>query len=168
MGGIQGGGQGHVLTQGTGSAVAGVRWTVPTRWIEQAARQMRVATYAVPRASGDPEDGECAVFFFGSGQGGDVESNIDRWVAQFENAGTPSRSSHETAGMRVDRVEVRGTYLAPAGPMMQSTGKKENFKLLGAIVAAPEGSVFFKFTGPARTVEAAGSEFDALINSITK
>jgi hypothetical protein len=50
--------------------------------------------------------------------------------------------------------------------MMQSQGKKEKFRLLGAIVEAPQGSVFFKFTGPANTVAAAEEEFDELIESL--
>jgi hypothetical protein len=52
--------------------------------------------------------------------------------------------------------------------MMESQGKKENYRLLGAIVEAPEGLVFFKFTGPAKTIAAADTEFDALIGSVSK
>jgi hypothetical protein len=52
--------------------------------------------------------------------------------------------------------------------MMAPTGKKENFRLLGAIVEGPQGSVFFKLTGPASTIAAAEQEFDALIGSLTK
>lgn len=94
--------------------------------------------------------------------------NIDRWVNQFENAGKPDRSTKEVNGLKVTLVEVAGTYLAPAGPMMQSQGKKENYKLLGAIVEAPDGSVFFKLTGPAKTVAAAEPDFNSMIDSITK
>jgi len=158
--------QGH--PEGSTKSVAGVRWTVPGKWVVQAERQMRIATYSVPAVEGDPEDGECAVFFFGRGQGGDVEMNIDRWVNQFENAGKPDRSTKEVNGLKVTLVEVAGTYLAPAGPMMQSQGKKENYKLLGAIVEAPDGSVFFKLTGPAKTVAAAEPDFNSMIDSITK
>lgn len=159
------------LTQGNGegaSNVAGIRWTVPPRWGEHPPRQMRVATYIIPPANGDTEGGECAVFFFGGGQGGDVEANINRWVGQFENAGTPKRSTKTVDGMKVWTVEVAGTYLAPAGPMMQSQGKFENYRLLGAIIDAPEGSVFFKFTGPRKTVAATEAEFDELVASVTK
>jgi hypothetical protein len=72
------------------------------------------------------------------------------------------------AGLRVTRVELDGTYLAPGGPMMQSTGKKTGYRLLGAIVEAPGGNVFFKLTGPAATVAAAAAELDALVLSIRK
>ena len=77
------------LAKGGGAAsVAGIRWSIPNGWNEQPPRQMRVATYAVPAASGDAEGGECAVFYFGNDQGGGVEANIDRWVAQFEESAT--------------------------------------------------------------------------------
>jgi hypothetical protein len=149
-----------------GSA-GGVQWTVPARWTAGSGSTMRVATYAVPAAKGaDP--GECAVFFFGSGQGGGVDENVARWGKQFEGAPAPKRTSATVAGMPVARAEVAGTYLAPGGPMMQSTGKKAGYRLLGAIVEAPEGNVFFKLTGPAATVAAAQAEFDALVASLRK
>lgn len=159
------------LTQGSGgdgTSAAGVRWTVPTGWKQEADKPMRVATYSIPAADGDAEGGECAVFYFGSDQGGDVSGNISRWVGQFENPTGPDQTVSEIHGMKVTSVHIAGTYLAPSGPMMQSAGKKEHYKLLGAIVEAPEGSVFFKFTGPEKTVDAGKSAFDNLIQSITK
>jgi hypothetical protein len=125
-------------------------------------------TYAIPAAAGDAEGGECAVFYFGPNQGGSVDANISRWTDQFENAGKADRSERTAAGMAVHFVHVEGTYLAPAGPMMQSQGKKDHFVLLGAIVDGPQGAVFFKFTGPRKTVAAASKEFDTLIASIHK
>jgi len=150
------------------NSAAGVRWSVPQRWEEQPARQMRVTTYSIPAAGGDEDDGECAVFYFGREQGGNVDANIERWAAQFENSPDPERSTRQVNGMTVTAVQVSGTYLSPGGPMMQSQAKKENYRLRGAIVEAAEGLVFFKFTGPAATVEAAESEFDGLISSMTK
>jgi hypothetical protein len=128
---------------------------------------MRVATYAVPAAKGS-EPGECAVFFFGAGQGGSTEANVERWSRQFEGTPKPERTSTDVAGLPVTRVQLAGTYLAPGGPMMQSTGKKAGYRLLGAIVEAPQGNVFFKLTGPAPTVASALPGFDALVASIRK
>jgi hypothetical protein len=155
------------LGSGSGSA-AGIHWPLPKRWTEQGQRPMRVATYSIPAADGDPEPAECAVFYFGNDQGGTVDQNIERWVSQFETSGVPSRSDKTVNGMKVSLVQVSGAYLAPAGPQMQSTGKKENYRLLGAIVQGPEGSVFFKFTGPARTAGNAEGEFNAMIESLAK
>lgn len=150
----------------TGTA-AGVLWTVPARWTAGKGSAMRVATYAVPGAKG-AEAGECAVFFFGPGQGGGVDDNVARWARQFEGAPAPKRAAASVAGLRVTRVQVDGTYLAPGGPMMQSTGKKAGYRLLGAIVEAPGGNVFFKLTAPAATAAAAAAELDALVASIRK
>jgi hypothetical protein len=127
-----------------------------------------VATYSIPASQGDPEGAECGVSYFGADQGGAIDMNIDRWIAQFEPSGTPSRSTREVSGMKVTLVQVAGAYLAPAGPMMAPTGKKDNYRLLGAIVEGPQGSIFFKVTGPAASVGAAEQEFDGLISSLSK
>ncbi len=155
------------LTQGTGTsgpAAGGVTWVVPAGWKDVGERPMRVATYIIPSADG--AHAECAVFYFGSDQGGDVRANIDRWVGQFENPSTPVEATRELHGMQLTTVTTTGTFLAPSGPMMESQGKKENYMLVAAIVGAPEGSVFFKLTGPAATVNGAKGAFDAMLESL--
>jgi hypothetical protein len=52
--------------------------------------------------------------------------------------------------------------------MMQSQGKKEGYQMMGAIVPAPEGLLFFKMTGPAATVASASDEMVAMMKSLTK
>ncbi|HLF13281.1 MAG TPA: hypothetical protein VI932_00130 [Bacteroidota bacterium] len=151
--------------EGPRASAGGVSWAVPARWKNAGERPMRIATYTVP-SGGDGADGECAVFFFGSGQGGDVRSNIDRWVGQFENPSRPVESEKEVNGMQVMTVTTTGTFLSPSGPMMESQGKKENYMLMGAIVEAPGGSVFFKLTGPSATVGAAKAEFEEILESL--
>jgi len=153
---------------GTEAADPGLKWTVPARWTPQGERPMRLATYSVPAAKGDAEGGECAVFYFGPNQGGGIEANIDRWVGQFENAGAPARSTQTVHGIAVARVKVGGTFLAPGGPQMESQGKKPNYLLLGAIASGPKGAVFFKLTGPAKTIEAAAADFDRMLGSLKK
>jgi hypothetical protein len=128
---------------------------------------MRVATYAVPGVKG-AEPAECAVFYFGRGQGGGVDANVERWSRQFKEAPKPKPERLTAAGLNVTRVDIRGTYLNPGGNMMQSKGEKPDYRLLGAIVEAPGGHVFFKLTGPAATVTAAESAFDSLIASIAR
>jgi hypothetical protein len=145
----------------------GVEWKVPARWTSGSGSSMRVATYAVPAAKG-ADAGECAVFFFGTGQGGSIDANVERWSKQFEGTPKPERTTATVGGLRVNRVQLAGTYLAPGGPMMQSTGTRPGTRLVGAIVEAPEGNVFFKLTGPAATVAAAAPEFDALVASLRK
>jgi hypothetical protein len=168
--------RGGTVRQPTGFAssehAAGIEWGVPARWHAQPARPMRVATYSVPAAAGDPEAAECAAYFFGPGQGGSVDANLERWAAQFTQPdGQPSEARQETrevSGLKVHTTRVSGTYLAAAGPMSTVSQMKPNFAMLGAIVEAPQGLVFFKLTGPAKTVEAARGEFNALLDTVRR
>ena len=52
--------------------------------------------------------------------------------------------------------------------MMQSQGKKPGWRLIGAIVEAPEGLVFFKCVGPAATMQKAEKEFEKLLASLSR
>lgn len=153
------------------NSVAGLRWTPAASWKTDAAKPMRVVTYQVPAVKGDSEPGELAVFYFGAGQGGATEANIQRWIGQISQPdGSPSakaakRTSRKVNGMPVALVDVSGTYTASMGPMGPKTAKP-NFRLLGAVVEGPQGSVFFKLTGPARTVTATEKDFQKLLDSV--
>ena len=68
-------------------------------------------------------------------------------------------------GLAVTTIDGSGAYLA-AGPMAPSMVRKPGFRLLGAIVEGPQGAVFFKFTGPAKTVAAGQGAFQGLLKSL--
>jgi hypothetical protein len=147
----------------------GIKWTPPGVWKTQPERPMRAATYTVPAAGGDAEPGEFAVFYFGPGQGGGTQANLDRWQAQFsEKAGPAKTAQTRVEGMTVTTIDLSGTYQLAPNPMAQQRVAKPGFRLLGAVVEAPEGAVFFKFTGPAKTVAANEAAFKALLNGIKK
>jgi hypothetical protein len=158
--------QGSAGSGGAGAA-GGIAWKVPAGWTSGKSNPMRVATYVVPAAKGAAA-GECSVFYFGPGQGGGVDENVARWSRQFEGNPPARRSSKTVSGLGVTLAEVEGTYLNPGGGMMVSQGKKSGYRLLGAIVEAPQGNVFFKATGPAATIAAAHAAFDGLVASIVK
>lgn len=127
---------------------------------------MRKATYLVPRAGADTQDGELVVFYFGQGQGGGVDANISRWIAQFQGAAASDvhRATRSANGLTQHTVEVeRGTF---SSGMPGDTGQKPEFALLGAIVEAPTGSYFFKLTGPRATVKAARDAFYEFLDSV--
>ena len=129
---------------------------------------MRKASYEVPHAAADSEDGELAVFYFGPGQGGGIEQNVDRWVKQFSGI-QPSdvkRADREANGLREHTVEIaRGTFESGM-PGMGAAGPRKDYALEGAIVEAPSGAYFFKMTGPTKTVAAARAAFMALLDSV--
>jgi hypothetical protein len=129
---------------------------------------MRKATYKVPAAPKDPEEGEVAVFYF-RGEGGSTEANIQRWINQFSDAkpADTKRSQRTVNGMSQTIVEVEGTYSSgmPGGPPSAATPKPQ-FRLIGAVVETPAGPYFFKLTGPKKTVEAARGTFFTLLDSV--
>ena len=127
---------------------------------------MRLATYSIaPNA-------ECGVYFFGAGQGGSVEANLDRWIGQFLQAdGKPSKAAAKIAkrtihGWPVTTVDVSGAYTGMGGPAAQPGPAMPAYRMLGAIVEGPQGSIFIKFTGPAKTVAANQPAFDKMLASL--
>jgi hypothetical protein len=154
-------------TIGLAETAGGLKWTAPPAWKAQPERPMRAATYTVPKAAGDTEDGECAIFYFGPGQGGGVDANIKRWTGQFE-APVAKTSKTTVNGLPVTRLDLTGTYKPAAGPMMQASGSKPGYRLLGAIVEGPEGAIFIKFTAPAKTAAAQQMSFEKLLKSVSK
>ncbi len=59
---------------------ADVAYDAPPSWTAGAASPMRKATYVIPRAAGDAEDGELSV----SQAGGTVDQNVARWAQQLD------------------------------------------------------------------------------------
>jgi hypothetical protein len=145
---------------------AGVAWTRPPSWKAEAQRPMRLATYTVAPA------GECGVYFFGAGQGGSVDANLDRWIGQFLQAdGKPSTAAAKVAkrtihGWQATTVDVSGAYTGMGGPSAQAGPAVKGYRMLGAIVEGPQGSIFFKFIGPAKTIAANQSAFDKMLGSL--
>ena len=129
---------------------------------------MRKASYVVPHVGADTEDGELAVFYFGPGQGGGIDANVDRWVKQFSGVDPSNvkRADREANGLHQHTVEIaHGTF--DAGSMsLAPAGAKKDYALLGAIVEAPSGAYFFKMTGPAKTIAAARPAFIELLDSV--
>lgn len=146
----------------------GVSWEDPAGWQRVLpSNPMRKATYRIPKSPGDPEDGELAVFYFGPGQGGSVEANVQRWIGQFQGLAPDrvKRADRSAHGLRQHIVEVEsGTFSSgmPGGP----TQPKNGYGLLGGIVEAPSGPYFFKLTGPERTVKATRETFLKLLDSV--
>jgi hypothetical protein len=136
-------------------------WTPPARWqLAPNTNTMRIATYTVPHAPGDPSDAELSV----TQAGGDVDANAERWIGQFDAAGQrrAKRATRKVGSLEVTIVEVEGAYSGGMGKEPAGAA----WALLGAIVSTPGMPHFFKLTGPAKSVLAARAEFDAMIGSL--
>lgn len=157
-----------------GGAETELLWTDPGPWRRtQPASTMRRAQFTIPGVGGSGE-GELTVFYFGAGQGGALQDNLDRWYGQFEQPdGRATRDlarvEHRTVnGMNVTITRVSGRFAggmamgaAPSG----APASHDHWALLGAIAETTGGPWFFKLTGPEATVQAAAPVFDEFVAS---
>jgi hypothetical protein len=136
-------------------------------WVESAS-PMRKAVLKV--ASEDrKQSAEVIFYYFGEGNGGGTQANVDRWLGQFAEPKDKIGAKVEdvTVGKRkVTYVEAQGTYKSgmPGGP----TTPVPNTKLLGAILESDRGNVFVKMTGPADLVSRARDEYRKMIQGALK
>ena len=149
-------------------SVAGVHWTAPAGWKAGAQKPMRAATYEVPNAPGDSDPTECVIYFFGQGQGGSVQANIDRWKGQFSPPANAPTHTKTVNGLNVTTIDLSGTYAGMAGMGGAPGAPKPGYRMLGAIVENPGGNLFIKLAGPAKTIGANQAKFDQLLGSFGK
>lgn len=149
-------------TLGPLSAVA------PKGWVaQQPSSSMRVAQYGLPGSAGEATLG---IFFFGPGQGGSVEANIERWYGQFKQEDSQPaqgrRWTRQVGDIAITGADVSGTFSGGMGMGMGNAVPQAGYRMLGAIAVHPLGTVFFKMTGPAQTVEQWAASFDEFLGSL--
>jgi len=164
-----GGGAGEKALSAEGSTVAtpNFRFELPANWRrEQPSSGMRLAQAVVPGPAGP---GELAVFHFGAGQGGGVESNFERWLGQVELlAGTtPERGELTAAGFRISWIDARGPLL-PSTMGRGPTTAQAGFRPPGAVVEGQGGPWFFKVTGPEATLAPQRESFFGLLRGVRR
>lgn len=142
-------------------------WKKPDAWEEVPSPSggmiARLATYRVPHDKKDDKgkDAEMTV----TRAGGDVDSNVQRWVGQFEEKPTADVKTIEGPGFKVTRVAITGTFGGGMAPGGEKTAGQPDQTLLAAIVDTGGDLYFFKLLGPKATVEAASKDFEALLGS---
>ena len=164
-----GGGAGEKALSEDGATIttATFRFDLPAGWRrEQPSSGMRLAQAVIPGPAGP---GELAVFHFGAGKGGGVESNFERWLGQAElpAGSTPERGELPAAGFRVSWIDARGTLL-PSGMGSGPTTPQPGFRLLGAVVEGEGGPWFFKVTGPEATLGPEREAFFGLLRGVRR
>ncbi|MSR69278.1 MAG: hypothetical protein EXS17_02905 [Phycisphaerales bacterium] len=145
--------------------IAGFVMPKPAIWQWQSpSMQFRALQYAVP---GIGESGAAEVVFsvFAAGDGGPIDMNIKRWASQFRNEdgseAIAKLQERTVAGMPVKWIELAGRYQG-----MGQAAPRPNMMQLGAILQAPDRTVFMRLVGPAATVEAARSDFEAMVGGV--
>jgi hypothetical protein len=136
-----------------------LHFKTPDGWVtEQPSSKMRAAQYKLPKTEGDSEDASLVLYYFGATQGGSPQANIDRWIAQIQQAdGSSSKDKAKTEtmtvnGLKITTVDVTGTYTAEMAPGSGTTHNDANYRLRAAVIETPKGNYFLKLVGPAKTV----------------
>ena len=124
--------------------------------------------FSVAPAEGDEQPGRLTIM----SAGGTLDANLDRWYGQFsqpDGSSTRDRAKVEKksiAGHDVHFVNIAGTYDDKPAPFSQQGVARPNYRMLGAIVALPEGNVYFKFYGPRQTIADKQEAFRKMIEEL--
>jgi hypothetical protein len=165
-------GGGDAASKGPRVDLAGVTFSGSPAWTDVGASGMRAANYTYGPVEGDSEAAEVTVFFFGGGQGGDIDANMRRWIGQMQGVdGSRAEGLAKQSTLTNDAdlfehfIEIDGTFLKSSGGPMSKAPKTpmEGWRLVGAIIEAPQGNVFFKLVGPAATVRAVEEDFRTMV-----
>lgn len=151
--------------------LAGVTFTPPAGWQDLGPDGMRQAQYRLAPVAGDTAPAEVNVFYFGPNSGGGVEANLQRWIGQIvlpegaDPAAAVARDTFTADGMAGHLVKVDGSYKSGGmRPMGGGDGEiLPGYRLVGVVVEGPQGSLFFKLTGPVATAEAMEGDLLAMV-----
>ncbi len=130
-------------------------------------RPMRAGELKYDHTEEGLEDVEVVFYYFGPGQGGGIEPNIQRWVGQFEGEPSVERETVEIDGHKIHYLYAKGTYLdsGMGGPFAGNKTPKAGYMMLAAIVENEKGAVFLKATAPEKSAEAIKDAFKKVAQS---
>ncbi|HSQ54826.1 MAG TPA: hypothetical protein VLM40_03700 [Gemmata sp.] len=152
--------------QGTPVELAGMKSVAPADWKkEEPTTKFRMGQFKLPKATGDAEDAELAIFS-GLPGGGSVQANLARQEKKFEvPEGKKPEDIIKTEKMKLGGKyeavlqDIQGTYLKkfpPFDPNAKIT-RVTDYRQLYVIFESKEGNstVIYSMTllGPAKTVE---------------
>ena len=154
------------------TALATLGYDAPDTWIpEEAPSGMRVAQWIAPGDDG-AEAAEVVIFFFGPGDGGSAEANLDRWMGQFTQPdGTPTRdrakiSNLHVNGLALTVLDVQGTYASSVRPGVAEPHEAADYRMVAVVVEGEGGPWFVRLLGPASSVEKHRQVFDAFLKTL--
>lgn len=147
----------------------------PKDWkAEATTSEMRKAQFVLPRADGDTADATLVIFYFGGGQGGGIQSNLDRYFGFFQQPdGKATKdvakiSKKEISGIAVTFADIGGTYVAAKRPGGAERFNEPGWRMLVAMLQVGDDSYYIRTVGPAKTMKKWEKAFDDFAGSIQK
>jgi len=143
--------------------------TAPAEWVPTpTATTMRLAEFTAPGSGG--ADAEVVAYYFGPEQGGSVEANTQRWMAQFfDEAGNHPRPAIEDVDGGVfptTLVSLEGSYARSVGMGGTSEDAVPDQMLLAAVVETPRGNLYLQMHGSSATVRAQRDRFLSFVRTV--
>ena len=159
---------------GTPVEIAGAVFVPATQWEELGSSGEMIAHYLYGPLEKETEQAEVTVFFFGE-KPHDSQEIMERWMDQISIAdGRDARStarlhSRQVGGMTAHVLSMDGIYTPPSdGFDKEDTGVRDYFRLIGVVIEAPGGNIFFKLTGPDYTGRVMIDQFMNMIYRVKK
>jgi hypothetical protein len=154
--------------------VGGMTFTPATQWQDFGPSKSRVAGYAYGPLKDEPDSATVLVTFTPGGGADDISRQQEQWFSQM--ALLDGRDPHTGAiqydlqidSMTVHMMSLFGIYIIPTAPGSYEKIEKKPYRLLAAIVEAPDGNVHLKLTGPDYTATIMIEAYMTMIKSIKK
>jgi hypothetical protein len=160
-----------VAQKGATVELGGMKATTPAGWKEEPQKpgSMRMHTFKLPKADGDPEDAELALFFFRGGSG-TVEQNLARQVAKFQPGAGQAKVESKVEKVKVGTVDatyqdVSGTYIRKPFPMAEKGTPVPSYRQLYVVFETKDGQYYMTLLGPAKTIEKHKKAFEDWLKS---
>ena len=154
--------------------VGGMTFTPATQWTDFGPSGDLVASYAYGPLKGEPDSATMVVTFTPGGGAADIANRQESWFNQFALLdGRDPRTGAiqydlQVDGMTVHMLSLFGIYIIPAAPGSYEKIEKKPYRLLTAIVEAPEGNVHLKLSGPDYTATIMIEAYMTMIKAIKK
>ncbi|MCK4460451.1 MAG: hypothetical protein KAW46_01535 [candidate division Zixibacteria bacterium] len=142
---------------GTPVSIAGVTFSPASQWQDLGMAGEKRAFYKYGPLEDDSVPAQMAVYYFGEDAGA-WEDIMERWINQLsypngrDPHGAAIRHDRQVDGMTAHVLSMYGTYNPPAeGFDGEDAPSRSDHRLLGVVVEAPKGYLYFKLTGPEYT-----------------
>jgi hypothetical protein len=133
------------------------RWTVPSDWKEQPLSEMRLASFKVEGPNGETADISVSSF---PGDAGGLESNLNRWRGQVQQAVLDGDSLAKT----LERRTIDGVPAAFVDVQTPEGAPKPD-RIVGAVLRTADRTWFIKMTGPPALLQAHVDNFKKFVSS---
>jgi hypothetical protein len=147
-----------------------LRFEAQPGWVTQTpSSSMRKAQYRLPGERQGTADASLVVYEFG-GTAGSVESNMERWIGQFENpdgrAVESQRRTRAAGPFTLHEIDVAGTYVAETSPGSDEFVNEPDFRMLAAVAEAEGVSYYIKLVGPGACVDHWEASYQAFMSAL--